>query len=1019
MRIFISYGRADVAAFARKLAAWLRMRGHEPWLDIEQGIPLGHPFDNTIEDAIRDAGIVLALISSASVQPESICRTEILYAQTHNKLILPVMISDVPPPIQIISLNFIDASSQPEDVFKLLPAALETIRITAQWQPYPVSSEVAWYSPTQTLSFQEEIVRYSVGFVGRQWLFTELQTWANDPKSRVLLLTGEAGIGKSAIAAHMTTALDVKSVHFCSRSDSESCRPVKWIQALISQIARQSRAYRKILGLIPAPNWDSPPTSLFRSLVSDCLAICYDNVTITNPWVFVIDALDEADSDMATFLIDILDRIPPWIRLVITSRPDQSILARFMRPGISHLTINAHDSRNLADVENFLQQKYHNLIASGILQETPGILEKLENLTAGNLLYASMLMNSLGDPNPAFRLPIEDIGKLSQQFGSLGDSTPAYRLQIEETDPLLPQFYAMNYRLFLRRFPDLKYYKNEVRPLLDCLIVAPAPVPDSVLITSAGVSKSEAHRGLQTLSRFLTHEDGEYRLSQKIFKKWLTCGPIKNPFAADPVEGHRRLADSCLLEVLSPDKNISTYTLLWLPTHLLNAQRVDDLAALLANPRFFVPLWNMSDEKARRIWVVVERDSSLRMEQVYAPVVRNPSQYPDEFIADISKLFYLTGHSQNALSLLEYQQKKAQLYGNDNSPETFLSNQALVLKSSDDLDGIMALYKDEEILCRERGYNNGVQQSLGNQALTLKARGDFFGALKLLIEQERICRESENLDGLQKSLENMAVLQYIHKNLDGALALFEEQEQVCRIIRNFEGLERSVGNQALIFKVLGDIERAVALYKKQEKISREFGNLFGLQRSLYNQIQILKTQRDFDGALSLLDEQKLISRELGNIDGFQDILDTQEMLKNTPPDPTKLDSGFIYISYKRQDLPRITYYLHRIVGEGHPIWYDRGIPGAAEWTALIQEKVSQCKLLLVFLSEDAVDSKWVRREITFADKKDRPILGIRLDKDVELRHGLDVTMSQYQMFDASEENFSDEFRKAIEYVRLL
>ena len=111
--------------------------------------------------------------------------------------------------------------------------------------------------------------------------------------------------------------------------------------------------------------------------------------------------------------------------------------------------------------------------------------------------------------------------------------------------------------------------------------------------------------------------------------------------------------------------------------------------------------------------------------------------------------------------------------------------------------------------------------------------------------------------------------------------------------------------------------------------------------------------------------------------------------------------------------------MHRIVALGYPIWFDRGIPGGAEWDALIEEKVSNCLILLVFLSQSAVESKWVRREIKFADSENRPILGIRLDEDLELKHGLKVVMNQYQMIDASNADFSDELRKAIEYVRLL
>ena len=47
------------------------------------------------------------------------------------------------------------------------------------------------------------------------------------------------------------------------------------------------------------------------------------------------------------------------------------------------------------------------------------------------------------------------------------------------------------------------------------------------------------------------------------------------------------------------------------------------------------------------------------------------------------------------------------------------------------------------------GNLDGLQTSLGNQALILQARGDLDGAMALHKEEERICRQFGNLDGLQ------------------------------------------------------------------------------------------------------------------------------------------------------------------------------------------------------------------------------------------------------------------------------
>ncbi len=62
VRIFISYGRRDRAELAQRLAQWLREQGHEPWLDVENGIPIGEPFDIRIEWGIKSSDTLLALL---------------------------------------------------------------------------------------------------------------------------------------------------------------------------------------------------------------------------------------------------------------------------------------------------------------------------------------------------------------------------------------------------------------------------------------------------------------------------------------------------------------------------------------------------------------------------------------------------------------------------------------------------------------------------------------------------------------------------------------------------------------------------------------------------------------------------------------------------------------------------------------------------------------------------------------------------------------------------------------------
>jgi hypothetical protein len=42
---------------------------------------------------------------------------------------------------------------------------------------------------------------------------------------------------------------------------------------------------------------------------------------------------------------------------------------------------------------------------------------------------------------------------------------------------------------------------------------------------------------------------------------------------------------------------------------------------------------------------------------------------------------------------------------------------------------------------------------------------------------------------------------------------------------------------------------------------------------------------------------------------------------------------------------------------GRNLWYDRGIPGGADWHAMLEERLMSCRALLLFLSQAAIESK--------------------------------------------------------------
>ena len=72
---------------------------------------------------------------------------------------------------------------------------------------------------------------------------------------------------------------------------------------------------------------------------------------------------------------------------------------------------------------------------------------------------------------------------------------------------------------------------------------------------------------------------------------------------------------------------------------------------------------------------------------------------------------------------------------------------------------------------------------------------------------------------------------------------------------------------------------------------------------------------------------------------------------------------------------------------------------------------------MLFLTETALESKFVRREVKFADAINKPIVTLSLEP-VELKYGLQMLLTQYQML-AADRVTASEIGIALGYVHQL
>ncbi len=740
-------------------------------------------------------------------------------------------------------------------------------------------------------------------YIGREEYIDRLDAHAAG-EGLPLVVLGESGGGKSALLANWT--------HNWSKQHSETPVLVHFIGAApdsanwMAMLRRLLGEFRRRFGIqIEIP--DQP----------DALRMAFANalhmVAASGRVVLVLDALNQIeDRDGAPDLVWLPPAIPANVRLVVSTLPGRPLeeLRKRGWPGLTVEPLTAPEREKL--IVDYLARYAKELNA-----------ERRCRIAAapqsGNGLYLSTLLNELRlfgrheelDQRIGWYLeaanPFELYGKVIARWEQdYGKPDPAGENVVRE---------SLVHRMWRALRAEHKpVRKSVVCEILSRLWAARRGLSETELRESLGTAGSPLPRALWSplylaASDALVNRGGLLTFAHDFLREAVREAYL--PTASHQQGAHRTLAAYFHGQPQGPRQ------LDELPWQWQEAAAWQSLADLLAQPVFFGALWDKDPFEVKTYWTRIETHSPLRMEEVYAPVILEPTLDSDHawrtgmLLDDTGKpeaalhvrahlvehyreqgdrvrlqgalgnqalMLYHRGDLDGAMALHKEEERLCRELGNKDGLQASLGNQALIPQARGDLDGAMALRKEQERLCRELGNKRGLENSLGGQALILQARGDLDGAMALLKEAERLCRELGSRDGLLTSMNNQANILEAWGDLDGAMALHKESERLCRESGSKDGLSCTLGNQALILKARGDLDGAMALHKENERLCRELGNKDGLQASLGNQAGILQARGDLDGAMALHKEEERLCRELGNKDGLRMSLGNQAVI---------------------------------------------------------------------------------------------------------------------------------------------
>jgi hypothetical protein len=194
----------------------------------------------------------------------------------------------------------------------------------------------------------------------REWAFAEILKWLDDPASPQLFwLMGGGGTGKSVLTAELLDRAINRTVawHFCRHDNPAQSAPGPLLRSLAAMLAHRLPGYKEKLEATGVPGEAvDDPAELFKALFETPLLVSEVQAP-EKPLLVIIDALDELPKESQKPLLDViasqLSRLPPWLKLFVTSREEPQIKRALS--SFKPKELRADEAKNRADVEVYLR----------------------------------------------------------------------------------------------------------------------------------------------------------------------------------------------------------------------------------------------------------------------------------------------------------------------------------------------------------------------------------------------------------------------------------------------------------------------------------------------------------------------------------------------------------------------------------------------------------------------------------------------------------------------------------------
>ena len=374
-------------------------------------------------------------------------------------------------------------------------------------------------------------------------IFAEVESWLDDKSSpnRVMVISGNAGMGKSVISAAMCEKMQeagrLAGSHFCEHNRARHRNPKVMLQSLASQLCDFLPDYKKALVEKLSRNLG---VEINNMEVRDLFDVLFEEplISLNDPgltYLMVIDGLDESEFQGRNELLDVIanyfQNLPLWLRFLVTTRPEKNIAETLKK--LHPLQLKPNVEENLQDIHLCFEKKLSHLLQS---EHREIILKTLVQKSEGVMLYAHYLIDFIKKEVPFV--------------------TP------ELLDSVAPSGISSVYHSYFKRLEtelckELDVTEPSFLNFLSVVAAAREPLPlgfvSKLLLPgkSTSVVQRKVKASIACVSALLPVQDECIHFFHKSVKDWLIekSNYGQHHFSVDEKEGHEVLSELCVDEL--------------------------------------------------------------------------------------------------------------------------------------------------------------------------------------------------------------------------------------------------------------------------------------------------------------------------------------------------------------------------------------------------------------------------------------------------------------------------------------